>query len=156
MVYTDSATVEGWLKTTLSGERRVRTKGAADILIKRRLGIFKSLVEELHLSVEVRLVKSGDNKADALTGVWKKGLAKPESVSVATDVETMHAAHHMGVERSWYLAKKVNPEVPKDEVKKAVKKCEECQRIDPEPKIHHGGHLGVEKDWTRLSADVVH
>ena len=79
---------------------------------------------ELHLSVEVRLVKSGDNKADALTRVWKKWLAKPESESIATDVETMHASHYMGVERSWYFATKVNPEVPKDAMKKAVKKCE--------------------------------
>ena len=69
VVNTDSATVEGRLKTTLSGERRVRTKGAAKILINRRLDIFTSFVEEQHLSVEVGLVKSGDNKADALTRV---------------------------------------------------------------------------------------
>ena len=36
IVKTDSATVEGWLKTTLSEERRVKTKGAAEILVFSR------------------------------------------------------------------------------------------------------------------------
>ena len=73
VVHTDSATVQGWLKITMTGERRVKTKGAAEILVKRRLGIFKSLIDELQLRVEVRLVKSSENKADVLTRVWKNG-----------------------------------------------------------------------------------
>ena len=74
VVHTVSATVQGWLKITMTGERRVKTKGAAEILVKRRLGIFKSLIDELQLRVEVRLVKSSENKADVLTRVWKKWL----------------------------------------------------------------------------------
>ena len=35
----------------------MKTKGAAEILVKRRLGIFKNLIDELQLRVEVRLVK---------------------------------------------------------------------------------------------------
>ena len=45
----------------------MKTKGAAEILVKRRLGIFKNLIDELQLRVEVRLGKSSENKADALT-----------------------------------------------------------------------------------------
>ena len=40
---TDSATVYGWVQITLSEERRVRTKGAAEMVVKRRLGVLKSL-----------------------------------------------------------------------------------------------------------------
>ena len=48
----------------------------------------------------------------------------------------------------------MNTGVSKDEVKKAVKKYEEYLRIDPT--MVNGGHLGVKKDWTRLSMDVLH
>ena len=56
VVKTDSETVEGWLKTTLNSERRVTTKGAAEMLITRRLGVLKSLVDEYQLQIEVQHV----------------------------------------------------------------------------------------------------
>lgn len=158
-VVTDSATVHGWLQLTLSGERRVRTKGAAEILIKRRLGVFKSLCEEMNLAVTVRLVKSGDNKADALTRVWKKWLVKTEAdvaVMSVEEMKRMHDHHHMGVERSWFLARKVDPAVPKTTVKKVVRQCEPCQSINPAPKQHAPGELGVDEEWKRAAIDVVH
>ncbi|GFS13393.1 hypothetical protein ElyMa_003135600 [Elysia marginata] len=46
-IFTDSATVCGWIKTTLSEERRVKTKGAAELLVKRRLGTLKNQMDEL-------------------------------------------------------------------------------------------------------------
>ena len=158
VVKTDSATVEGWLKLTMSGERRVKTKGAAEILIKRRLGIFKNLVDELNLNVEVNLVKSADNKADALTRVWKKWMvSKEDTASMSVEeLKNVHEKHHMGVERTWFLAKAVDPLVSKDMVKKVVRQCEQCQSIDPAPKQHTAGQLDVEENWTRVAIDVVH
>ena len=158
-VNTDSATVEGWLNITMTGERRVRTKGAAEILIKRRLGAFKSLVEEMGLTVKVKLVKSSENKADAMTRVWKKWLVKKEKDVAGMSIEEvkrMHDLHHMGVERSWFLAKRVEPSLQKEVIKKVVRQCEQCQSINPAPKRHVPGVLSVDEDWTRASIDVVH
>ena len=43
---TDSATVHRWIQLTLTKEQRVKTKGAAEIMVKRRLGVLRSLVDE--------------------------------------------------------------------------------------------------------------
>ena len=55
VINTDSATMVGCLKSTISG---VKTKSAAEIHIKRTLGIFKSITEERRIKVDVRLVRS--------------------------------------------------------------------------------------------------
>lgn len=159
-IITDSATVYSWLSLTLTGEKKVKTKGAAEVLVKRRLGIFKSLVEELGLQVVVRLVKSEANKADGLTRIRKKWLIDDRSLVCSgldhEQLKGLHDRHHTGVERSWYLAKHVDETVKKDDVKEVVKKCERCQSIDPAPVSHTPGKLGVEKTWSRLAIDVTH
>ena len=156
-VMTDSATVCSWIKLTLSEEKKVKTKGAAEILVKRRLGILKSLIEELGLSVNVKLVKSGENKADELTRIRKQWLTSDEVAGAALeDVERLHTDHHMGVERTWYLAKKIDGTVDKETVKKVVRQCQQCQSIDPAPTVHCPGELGVKKNWSRLAIDVTH
>ena len=43
----------------------MKTKGAAEILVKRRLGILKTLIQELGLTLTVKLVKSEENKAES-------------------------------------------------------------------------------------------
>ena len=68
---TDSAAVYGWVKLILTGDKRVRTKGAAEMVVKRRLGILKALVEEFDLRVNISLVSTLKNKADVLTMVKK-------------------------------------------------------------------------------------
>ena len=159
IVKTDSATVRGWLELTMSEERRVKTTGAAELLIKRRLGILKELIRELGLTVTVDLVKSEGNKADKMTRVWKRWLVekKPEVAAAAFDeVRAMHEQHHMGVERSWFLAKNLGGEVNKDLIKRVVSECEKCQSIDPAPVSHVPGELGVSETWTRIAIDVTH
>ena len=158
LVKTDSATVVGWVRTTLSGERRVKTKGAAEMLIKRRLSTLRDLVEEMNLTIELTLVKSGENKADALTRVWKRWLVSetPAACMSVEEVRSMHRQHHMGVERTWFLAKKVDPDVSKDTVKRVVRQCEPCQSIDPAPARHAEGKLHVDQVWERAAIDVTH
>ena len=158
VVMVDSATVFGWVNLTLSGDRKVKTKGAAEILVKRRLGTLSSLVEEFGLTVTMKLVKSGQNKADVLTRVRRKWQIDEKMVGCVAmeEVKELHDKHHMGVERSWYLAKQVDKNVTKDDVKKVVKKCVPCQSIDPAPTTHVEGSLGVDEDWTRLALDVTH
>ena len=159
-VVTDSATVYGWLRLTLTEEKKVKTKGAAEVLVKRRLGTFKNLVEELGLQVTVRLVKSEANKADGLTRIRKKWLMTDQSLACSgLDHEQLkgeHVKHHMGVERTWFLAKKVDGSVDKEAVKRVVRQCQQCQSIDPAPSTHDPGDLGVENTWERLAIDVTH
>ncbi|XP_076049389.1 uncharacterized protein LOC143030071 [Oratosquilla oratoria] len=74
-IRTDSATVAGWMSSVLTAEKKVRTKGAAEILVKRRLGILRELIDEFGMKIRVRKVSSEANKADALTRVkksWQK------------------------------------------------------------------------------------
>ena len=108
----------------------MRTKGAAEMLVKRRLGIFKNLVEELGLQVTVRLVKSEVNKADALTRIRKRWLMSEQGVGCVgmnqKQLQEMHREHHMGVERTWFLAKKFDESVGKGAVKEVVRKCQQC------------------------------
>ena len=155
----DSAIVVGWVKLTLSGEKRIKTKGSAEMLIKRRLGTLKTLKEELNLVIDIEFVKSESNKADALTRVRRRWMQSKEETAACISAETLrelHNRHHMGVERTWYLAKKVDAASTKEAVKKIIEQCEQCQSIDPAPKQHQKGELGVETTWTRASIDVTH
>ena len=54
----DSATVASWIKSEVSGDKRIRTKGAAKMLIKHQLGVFGDLIREFELKITVTLVSS--------------------------------------------------------------------------------------------------
>ena len=131
---TDSITVGTWLKTELSAEKRFHTKGAAEMIIKRRLGNLKELVTEFGLNIVVQLVPTEKNKADILTRVRKSWLVNSEvehahlSAGAVVDLTELHNRHHMGIDRTLYLAKKLNPGVKRESVKKAVQCCNHCCR----------------------------
>lgn len=156
LVKTDSATVRSWVNLSLSEEQPVRTKGAGEVLIKRRLGILKSLVAELGLRLTIELVESKVNKADALTRVPKKWMVGDSQVCSAGVIEEVHGKHHMGVDRTHFLAKKLDPNITRSQVKSAVRSCEECQSINPAPSQHQTGDLEVEQPWSRIAIDVTH
>ena len=162
-IVTDSATVHRWIELTLSEERKIKSKGAAEIIVKRRLGILKVLVDELSLNISVVHVASKDNKADALTRVKQKWLEKSDKEEIEVEccaagfnLKDMHNTHHMGVERSLFLARRLDPTVSKEDVKKVVRECEQCQKIDPAPTVHEAGELYVGNNWERLAIDVTH
>lgn len=163
-IKTDSATVAGWLKIVLSEERKIQTRGASEMIIKRRLGTFKNLVAEFGIKVDVTLVPTTKNKADILTRVkkeWMNAQRKIEQSShvsaVATEeLRAMHDMHHMGVDRTLFLARQVTPDVNKDEVKRIVQSCQRCQSIDPAPSVHEKGKLSVEESWRRIAIDITH
>ena len=162
VIMTDSVTVSRWIELTLSEERRIKTSGAAEILVKRRLAALKALVEELGMKLEVRTVASTENKADVLTRVkkeWKESVktSRHEEVGcAAVSPKELHDQHPFGVERSWYLARLVDPSITKDEMKAVVKKCRQCQSVDPSPVQHSAGELSVSTTWERLAVDVTH
>ena len=71
----DSRTVYHWVSDLLSGRARLRSKATSEMLIRRRLGTLKALVDEYGLRVSVSSVSSASNKADILTRVperWVK------------------------------------------------------------------------------------
>ncbi|KAK3882626.1 hypothetical protein Pcinc_012994 [Petrolisthes cinctipes] len=162
---TDSATVNGWMKSVISEDKRVRTKGAAEMIVKRRLGNLRDLISEYDLALSVTLVPTMKNKADALTRVKKAWLVPRTERKVGSttaccagtvNLRDMHNMHHMGVERTLYLARKVDPMVSRLAVKDVVRSCDNCQSIDPAPSVHEAGEVSVGDNWRRLAVDMTH
>ena len=167
---TDSATVTKWLSSALSGREPIRSQALSEILIRRRVGLFKQVVEEEKLKVTITLVRSEENKADALTRVpsswWT--LARNPAVAAAVTVrgqwesvdglKQLHEMHHFGVRRSMFLARKIwGPgKVSEDQIRAVIQECEQCASIDPSPIQWEKGDLGVRKSWTRVAVDVTH
>ena len=150
-VVTDSATVCGWVRLMLSEEKRIKTKGAAEILVKRRIGVLKELIDDLQLALTITLVPSERNKADVLTRVksWLSTGKDGEEDGICAGAVSLREMHHLGVDRSLYLARKVDPAVTRQSVQRVVKGCEQCQRIDPAPAVHEGEEIWVTGNWRR-------
>lgn len=174
-VATDSRSVLSWLDNTVEGRDRVRTKSAAQMLIKRRLLVIKQVIAEYELSVIFRFVPTIENKADRMTRVPKRWLGHCESVDSKADelvsaalctgrtvtdaIWAAHLPHHLGVDRTLYLGKQIRSDLTRDQVKRVIAGCEACQRIDPAMRAENlvgQGELAVEKDWCRVAVDVTH
>ena len=98
---------------------------------------------------------------DELTQVNKKWLVKEENVvSIGClgikELEELHCMHHMGVDRTLYLVRKVDPLIKRKKVWRVVKNCIRFQSIDPAPTIHDPGEIGTTTNWTRLAINITH
>ena len=71
-------------------------------------------------------------------------------------VEHSRGLHHCGVDTTLYFARQLDPNVGKDKVDHVVKKCRECQSIDPSSIRIDGGELSVPDDWQRVAVDVAY
>ncbi|XP_067943371.1 uncharacterized protein [Watersipora subatra] len=67
----DSLTVVNWMSNTIDRRHRVCTKGAAEMLVKHRLGVIRDTITEYSLSVTTHLVPTVKNKADKMARVPK-------------------------------------------------------------------------------------
>ena len=152
---TDSTTVVSWVKSVVTNERRVETKGAAEMLVKRRLGMLGDLIQEFGLNLQLSFVPSEKNKVDVLTRVMKTWLRVPEyladGVAVENylenlDSEELHDMHHMGVDITLFLARKVIPNIIRKVVRQIIRTCDRCQSIDPAPSVHEAGEIQVSKN----------
>uniref|UniRef100_A0A5S6QCD8 RNase H domain-containing protein n=1 Tax=Trichuris muris TaxID=70415 RepID=A0A5S6QCD8_TRIMR len=124
-IMTDSATVHRWIDDGLSGRTRLRTKAANEMLIRRRVATVLALTEEYSLDLAITLVKSMNNRADALTRVPRRWLASTNQLEVSTCavgvssslyqsiVEVHRTAGHPGIRRTLYFAKRRDPTVSK-------------------------------------------
>ncbi|KAF0296723.1 Methyl-CpG-binding domain-containing protein 13 [Amphibalanus amphitrite] len=173
---TDSVTVHRWLSDALSGKARLRTKAQSEMLIRRRVAVFRQLVIEYELEVTIELVASAVNRADEVTRVPNAWLqtadqpttdsskAQPVAVAAitsasASDIRTIHEnIGHQGVRRTlWYARRELGVRrVSKPAVRDVVRRCQTCASIDPAPERWPGGSLGTERTWDRLAMDVTH
>ena len=53
--------------------------------------------------------------------------------------------HHMGVDRMLFLARKVIPNINREEVRQIVRTCNRCQSIDPALSVHEAGEIQVSR-----------
>ena len=60
-IRTDSATVLSWVTSTAEESGTIRTKGAGEIIVKRRLGILGELMSEFKLQIKAVFVPSERN-----------------------------------------------------------------------------------------------
>ncbi|XP_065668044.1 uncharacterized protein LOC136088283 [Hydra vulgaris] len=167
-VFTDSVTVFLWVSDALTGKSRLRSKATGEMLIRRRLSVLQQLIEEYNVSVEVKLIPSKDNLADALARVrsrWLNKLTVPECRNscmgiVATKAESISDIHqrtgHFGVNRTLNFVRKAIPTATENDVRNVIKSCEPCQSIDPAPIRWEKGNLDVEGNWERLAMDITH
>ena len=100
------------------------------MIILRRVGILKELIADFALTLSVSFIPSEGNRADALTRVrkrWVKMLDEPGESMVTTcctaynEVKEHHSMHHMGIDRTLYLVRKVDPTVSRETVKRVVR-----------------------------------
>lgn len=150
---TDSATVNSWMRSTLTSSQRIKVSGIAEMLVRRRLGMVSELRDIYGLDITVELVRSEANKSDALTRVPQSWLRKDRPTM---PLKILHERHHFGVRRSLFFAKQINPNVTRDQVEDVVKSCRECASVDPAPIKWEKGELNVDQNWKRLAVDVTH
>ena len=166
-VMTDSRTVFGWIKDLVTEERRIKTHGLGEALVRRRLALLRDIMSEYSLQLLPVFVRSAENKSDRLTRVPRRWLVA-DACAVAVEesarsdrrkrIAEVHEAVHCGVDKTLYLTKAVYPhDVPtRKEVQEVVRACQRCRSIDPAPVQWDPGELSVERNWTRLACDVTH
>ncbi|XP_065668199.1 uncharacterized protein LOC136088420 [Hydra vulgaris] len=158
----DSATVVGWLSSLINGDKPVRVHGLGEPLVRLRLSLIEDLVKECNIKLKLFLVKSAENKADALTRVPQNWLHSNHSAMttniVPPDVKSFHNLHHFRVNRTLYLMKQTYPKekVCRKDVESVVKSCERCLLVDLAPIRWEEGNLEVGKSWQCLAIDINH
>lgn len=169
----DSLTVVSWMNSVIDKRNRVRTKCVAEMLVKRRLGVIGDVITEYELDVTVRVVPSVENKADHMTRVPKKWFgyrgAGEEAADVVAAIVTgespedaiwaAHLPHHLGIDRTLFLARQIDSGLSRQQVKRDLAGCEACQRIDPALRGENmvsPATLAVEDNWCRVAVDVTH
>jgi len=173
MLAVNSLIVMSWVGNTIDACSHVETKGAAEMLVKRRLGVIRDTISEFGLNVSVRFVPTAENKGDCMTRVPKRWLGHRETGSFGANVTAAlvtgdsiedavwaaHLPHHLGIDRTLYLAKPIRVDLSQEQVKSKLAGCEACQRIDPalrSEKFMPTGKLSVEGNWHSVAVDVTH
>ena len=103
--------------------------------------LITATLEEFEVDWKVTLVPSERNKADAVSRVpqtWPK--ADVAAIATVESARKAHADAHAGIEPTLRVARAINPEVTRAEVKQVIRGCVPCGEYDPHPvKIQRGG-----------------
>lgn len=162
---TDSMSVYAWIRSLLSGDKRIRTKGMSEALVHRRLFLLNETLSEYGVRLTVSLVPSQNNRADLLTRVpqtWLKETAcavASQDMGVTREaIRNIHSQHHFGVDRTFFFVQQKFPEskLCREAVEKVIRSCVKCKSIDPAAEKWEHGVLHVEDNWVRLACDVTH
>lgn len=171
---TDSSTVASWLRSTITRDHRIQTKGMSEMLVRRRLQLFGDLIAEYDMVVSVNLVPSHKNRADLLTRVPHVWLTKFKRVCEKTTcvpampavqvpttnmVKQIHDQHHLGTNRTLQFCRDAFPNAPVDDLRhmvvEVIKGCTPCAKIDPTAVKYPHGSTHVTLNWCRLCVDFV-
>ncbi|XP_065668090.1 uncharacterized protein LOC136088321 [Hydra vulgaris] len=126
-VFTDSVTVHGWLKRMLTESHRIRSNALSEMLIKRKLSLLQDLIKEYNINI---------TSTKELCGV-----------SIAEEIRNCHSKHHFGVNRTMFTVQQRLPHVLRKDVEECVRKCCQCNSIDPAPIKWENGVLNVPDAW---------
>ena len=156
-IMTDSASAYWWLRSLATEEQRLRVSGDGEILIHRRLELIAVTLKEYEVEWTVSLVPSEKNRTDPIPRVPKDWL-KADVAALATleSAPRAHAEAHGKVEPTLWVARAINQDVMRAEVKKVVSECVPCGEYDPHPVKEPKGSLQVDQVWSHLACDVTH
>lgn len=164
LIMTDSSTVYGWLQAIIKKTHNVKTRSLSEIVIRRRLDILKDILSDEMMKIDVKWVRSTENKADKLTRIpskWllRRGKQNEESVETVTaiDIKKIHDKCHFGIEKTQELARERYGEVPRDLVKEVVHGCQQCSRVDPSSRfLYDHGKIVATEVWDKIAVDLTH
>lgn len=166
-VMSDSRSVFHWIQNALSGKSRLKTKSSSEMLIRRRLETLMQIVDDYKLQLDVKFVRSEENKADALTRVPQRwltmvkegqicGAVRTEDIPASEIIRIHEISGHPGIKRTLYFCRRAHPDVTRAQVRNVVLSCRKCQSIDPAPERWERGSLSVNECWKRISSDICH
>ena len=70
-----------------------------------------------------------------------------------------HLPHHLGIDRTLFLAQQIDCNLSRQQVKQELAGCEACQWIDPALRGENmvsRDDLSVDSNWCRVAVDVTH
>jgi transposase InsO family protein len=153
------------VNSLLTNDKKIKTHGLGEMLVRRRLELLSALVDECGLQLKITQVPTDRNLADRLTRVPQKWLQQKVVAAVSEspgpsvdDLKAVHEWNHFGVNRTLYVAKNCHPtsNVTREQVEAVVRACHRCRSIDPAPVRWEAGNLEVEATWDRIACDVTH
>lgn len=157
LIMTDSSTVFGWLSAVIKKTHNVRTRSLSEVIIRRRLDILTDILSDPALTIDVKWVKSADNKADRMTRVPNNWLKLAPDAATLSDIRVIHSKCHFGIQRTHELASERYGDVPIEMVKEVVYQCQECSRVDPAARFSFDrGKITANSVWEKLAIDLTH
>ena len=118
------------------------------------------LSKEFVMKIKVQWVSTSKNKSDCLTRVKRSWVTETATNVIAVGtvdiIREEHRRHHLGVDKTWCVLKKLGHKVTREDIDDVVKDCRECQSIDPSPKKWKEKSLEVAGSWVRVACDTTY